>query len=599
MSESERRIRSPIGVIMGHVDSGKTSLLDKVRKTAVQVREAGGTTQHIGASFFPAETIEQMSFVLHRGKVKLQIPGILMVDTPGHAAFMNLRSRGASVADIAIVVVDLIKGFQAQTFESINLLRRSKVPFVVAANKIDRLAGWKGMDGKSFVESYKNQSATAVAALQSKLYEVQGELGTIGFESDLYTDVKDFTKKIAIIPTSAQTGEGIPDLFLVLSGLTQQFLMEKLNTTDDFAKGVILEVKEEQGMGTTLDVIIYDGSIFADDLVVFGGKNGPIITKMRALLEPKYLDEMRDPRDKFVMVKEAHAATGVKITGAGFNDALAGAPFYVAEDRKHANELAKEISKELSEFQVKTDDVGVVVRTDTLGSLEALVAMLREQGLPIRSADVGDISKRDVMSAVITARDHPEYGAILNFGVKVNEEAEELAATEGIEIFSDPIIYGLVDACLEWHADMVEQVKRAEKGLIKRPTKIKLLPNMVFRKNKPAIVGVEVMSGELHPKDVLLKENNSRVGTILQIKHDNENIKKATAGMQVAVSIRGPTIGRQLHEEDEVYVDLRAKIGLSIYQNFMDDLTTQEREVFGELEKIKKKAGYKFWPFTG
>ena len=599
MSESEGRTRSPIGVIMGHVDSGKTSLLDKVRRTAVQVREAGGITQHIGASFFPAETIEEMSYVLHRGKVKLQIPGVLMVDTPGHAAFMNLRSRGASVADIAIVVVDLTKGFQAQTFESINLLRRSKVPFVIAANKIDRLAGWKGNEGMSFVESYKKQTANAVAALQTKIYEVQGELGQIGFESDLYTEVKDFTKRIAIIPTSAQTGEGIPDLFLVMAGLTQQFLMKKLSTTDGPAKGVILEVKEEQGMGTTLDVIIYDGSIYSDDMVVFGGKNGPIITKMRALLEPKELDEMRDPRDKFIKVKEAHAATGVKITGPEFGDALAGAPFYVAEDKKHAKELAKEISKELSEFQVTTDEVGVVVRTDTLGSLEALVAMLREQGIPIRSADVGDISKRDVMSAVITSNEHPEYGAILNFGVKVNEEAEEMAATEGIPIFEDPIIYGLVDGFLEWYGDMVEQVKRAEKGLIKRPTKIMLLPNMVFRKNKPAIVGVEVLAGELQPKDVLLKENNSRVGTILQIKYNNENINKATAGMQVAVSIKGPTIGRQIHEGEEVYVDLRAKIGLSIYQKFMDDLTPAEREVFNELEKIKKAAGYRFWPFTG
>jgi translation initiation factor 5B len=598
-AESENKVRSPIGVIMGHVDSGKTSLLDKVRKTAVQVREAGGITQHIGASFFPAETIEEMSFPLHQGKVKLKIPGLLMVDTPGHAAFMNLRSRGASVADIAIVVVDLTKGFQAQTFESINLLKRRKVPFVIAANKIDRGTAWKGMEDTPFIKSYNQQNVTAKAALDSHIYEVQGELGQIGLESDRYDKVKKFSEKVAIVPTSATTGEGIADLFLVLAGLTQQYLMEKLKSTDGFGKGVILEVKEEQGLGTTLDVILYEGSIFANDLVVLGGKNGAIITKLRALLLPKDLDEMRDPRDKFTKVSEVHAAIGVKVIGSEFGDAMSGSPFFVAENKAHAEELAKEVESEISEFKISTDDEGIVLRTDTLGSLEALVGMLRENNIKIRSADVGDISKRDVMDAVITAQRNEMFGAILNFGVKITEDAEELADNEAIHIFSDPIIYGLVDQYLDWKSEIEAKQKALEKGNIKKPTKLKLMPDMIFRNNKPAIVGVEILSGEIEPRDVLLNEENKRVGQIVQIRYNNEPVKIATTGMQVAISIRGPTIGRQIQKDEELYIDMRHQNGLLIMQKHMEKLTEAEKNVFIELELLKKKSGLKFWPFTG
>ncbi len=583
---------------MGHVDSGKTSLLDKVRKTAVQAREAKGITQHIGASFFPRETIEQVGYELHQGKIKLKIPGILMVDTPGHAAFMNLRSRGASVADIAILVVDLTSGFQAQTYESIQTLKRRKVPFIVAANKIDRLSGWKGNKDMPFVKSYQKQIPVAKAALDTKIYEVMGELSQLGFESDRYDRVKNFTKKVAIIPTSAATGEGIADLFLVLAGLTQQFLMKKLETTDKPGKGVILEVKEETGLGTTLDVILFDGSIYSDDLIVVGGRNGAIVTKMRAMLEPKPLDEMRDPRDRFMKVEEVHASAGVKITGPGLEDAMAGAPLYVAIDKKDAKRLSKMVEEELAEFQIKTDEEGIVVKADTLGSLEALVGMIKERGIPIRKADVGDVSKRDVLDAVVTANKKPEYGAILCFNVKITDDAQEYADVEGIQVFHDNVVYNLLDSYIDWLNEMLAIAKREEEGEIKKPTKIRILPEYIFRKSKPAVVGVEVLAGELEPKDILINENNKRVGSILQIKDNNENIKKATKGKQVAVSIKGPTIGRQIQPGETLYVDLRQPTALKLITKYNDKLTTDEKETLSEMELLKKRAGHKFWPFA-
>ncbi len=600
MEETEigSRIRAPIGVIMGHVDSGKTSLLDKVRKTAVQAREAKGITQHIGASFFPRETIEEVGRAIHQGKLSLKIPGVLMVDTPGHAAFMNLRSRGASVADIAIVVVDLTSGFQAQTYESIQTLKRRKVPFVIAANKVDRLPGWKSNKDTPFVKSYESQNVTAKAALDSKIYEIMGELGTLGYESDRYDKVKNFTKKVGIIPTSASSGEGISDLFLVISGLTQQFLMAKLETTQKPGKGVILEVKEEQGMGTTIDVILYDGTLKEKDTIVIGTRNGAISTKMRAMFLPKPLDEMRDPKDKFQKVKIVHAASGIKITGSGLTDAMAGAPLYVSVTKDDEDKYKQLINEELAEFQIKTDKEGIVVRADTLGSLEALVGMIKEKGIPIKSADVGDVSKKDVIDAVITSRSNPEHGVILCFNVKISDDAEEYANIEGVEVFKNNVVYNLLDSYLEWLEEKLTKQRKEEEGILKKPTKIKLIPEYVFRKNKPAVVGVEVLSGELEPHDLLLNEQNKRVGSIQQIRHNNDPVKKATKGMQVAISVRGPTIGRQIQADEILYVDLRQRIALKYISESSHKLTEDEKQTLKDLELIKKRAGLTYWPFA-
>ncbi|OLS19678.1 MAG: putative translation initiation factor IF-2, partial [Candidatus Heimdallarchaeota archaeon LC_2] len=362
MTKDEKKIvRAPISVIMGHVDSGKTSLLDLVRKTVVQNREAGGITQHIGASLFPKETIFEMSKALHKGKLELKTPGILIIDTPGHEAFMTLRTRGASVADIAILVVDLTKGFQAQTFESIETLKRRKVPFVIAANKVDRIGGWQGKKDMPFVESYKLQNKTVQARLDSKLYEFMGELGNLGLKADRYDKIKNFKKNIAIVPTSATTGEGVADLFLVLTGLTQQFMMEKLEYSIGPGKGVILEVKEETGMGTTLDVILFNGVLEKTDTLVLSGKNGPIVSKIKALMLPKPLDEIRDPRDKFQTPKIIYAAAGLKISAANISDAISGGTIFGAKNKKQIEEFKEYISEERKSLHIDTQETGIMV----------------------------------------------------------------------------------------------------------------------------------------------------------------------------------------------------------------------------------------------
>ena len=593
--KSGKRIRSPIGVILGHVDSGKTSLLDKVRGTAVQAREAAGITQHVGASFFPSETILNVcGSLMQSAKAQLNIPGILIIDTPGHAAFMNLRKRGASVADIAILVVDVTRGFQAQTYESLDILRVRKTPFIIAANKIDRISAWKSVPNAPFHETYNKQNEKASADMDNRIYEIMGELSELRMEGERYDRVKDFRKSIAIVPTSAQTGEGIPDLFLVLSGLTQQFMMDKLEYSEGPGIGTVLEVKEEEGLGTTIDVILYEGVMKKNDKIVVGCREKPALLKIRALLEPKDLDEMRDPRDKFKGVDSVFASAGVKISAPGLEDALAGAPIRVAPPGEE-DDVFKAVESELESFRIETKTNGLILKVDTLGSLEAIVDMIKEKNIPIQKADVGEVNKKDVIDAAIVAEKTPEYAAILCFNVNVHPGAQEEIEVNDIKIFSNNVIYNLIDDFERWMIDTREAIKTDSLKDLQMPAKIELLPDHTFRSSKPAIVGVEVLGGKIHPQQMLIRQDNKRVGRIRQIQERQESVQEATKGKQVAISIRGPTVGRQIKEGDILYVDIPEKHAVLLMKRYRDMITNDDAKILEELAVIKKENVSKYW----
>jgi len=590
-----KRIRSPIGVILGHVDSGKTSLLDKVRGTAVQAREAAGITQHVGASFFPSETIlDVCGLLMQSSKAKLNIPGVLIVDTPGHAAFMNLRKRGASVADIAILVVDVTRGFQAQTYESLDILRARKTPFIIAANKIDRISAWKSVPNATFQETYSKQNAKASEDMDNRIYEIMGELSELRMEGERYDRVKDFRKTIAIVPTSAQTGEGIPDLFLVLSGLTQQFMMDKLEYSEGPGIGTVLEVKEEEGLGTTVDVILYEGVIKKTDKIVVGGREKPALLKIRALLEPKDLDEMRDPRDKFRGVDAIYASAGVKISATGLEVALAGAPLRVAPAGKE-DEVYQAVESELESFRIETDTNGIILKVDTLGSLEAIVDMIKEKNIPIQKANVGEVNKKDVIDAAIVADKTPEYAAILCFNVTVLADAQEEVEVNDIKVFKNNVIYNLIDDYERWMIDTKEAIKSDSLKDLQMPAKIELLPDHTFRSSKPAIVGVEVLGGKIKPQQMLIRHDNKRVGRIHQIQDRQESVQEAVKGKQVAISIRGPTVGRQIKEGDVLYVDIPERHAVLLMKRYRDMITNDDAKILEELAAIKKENVHKYW----
>ncbi|MCL2691322.1 MAG: translation initiation factor IF-2 [Candidatus Bathyarchaeota archaeon] len=589
-------IRQPIVCVLGHVDSGKTSLLDVLRKTNVQVREAGGITQHIGASFFPVETLTQLiGPYMTNFKTGIEIPGLLIVDTPGHEAFTNLRRRGGSVADIAILVVNSLRGFEAQTFECIEILKARKTPFIVAVNQIDRVPGWKSTKGAPFLQSYAKQSSFIQQEVDNRLYHVMGDFSRLGFKTDRFDHIRDFAQNVALVPTSAKTGEGLSELVMVLVGLTQQFLKQRLQTADGSAKGSVLEVKEEPGLGMTLNAIVYDGTLHKDDLFVVGGKNGPITARVRTLLVPKPLDEMRDPRDKFVGVDCVYASAGVKIVATDLEDALAGAPLLAVPSGEDAVKYCKLITEEVGRIRITKEIDGVIAKADTLGSLEAMAEILKANNVQVRSADVGDISKRDVIEASVVKQRDPLVGVVLAFGVKVLPDAEEEAEANGVKIFRDSIIYSLIDNYLKWVKEKRDRKNEEEFDALIKPGKLTVLPNCIFRRAKPLVVGVEIQGGRVKPKVSLIRvEDSSDIGEIQQVQDEGKAVSEAKSGEQVAISMDKPIAGRHIFERDVLYVKVPEEHVKKLFANHLDDLTDAEIDILKEYVKLMRKKTM-FW----
>lgn len=583
-------LRQPIVVVLGHVDHGKTTLLDKIRGTSVASREPGAITQWIGASLVPKETLKEVCGpLLEKFKFQILIPGLLFIDTPGHETFSNLRKRGGSASDIAILVVDVTKGFEPQTVESIEILKARKTPFMVAANKIDAIPGWKSYANLTFLESLEKQNEEVKIELENRIYSLIGELSKFNFKSDRFDRIKDFRTHVAIVPTSAKTGEGIPELLAVLVGLTQAFMKEILKVTSGPGKGAVIEVKEEVGLGVTLNAIIYDGIIKVGDKIVVGGKEGVIETHVKALLLPKPLDEIRDPRDKFINVSEVAAAAGVKISAPNLESALAGSPIYVVPENEDKQKYIKLIEEEIGKLRINTDITGVVLKADTLGSLEALIDALKRLNIPVRIADVGDVSKRDVVEAEVVKQKDKFLGVVLAFNIKLLPDAEEEAEKAEIPIFKSNIIYRLIEDYIEWVKKEKAAGKEAELSKLIKPGKIKILEGYIFRRSKPAIVGVEVLEGIIKPKYPLMNKDGKPIGEILRIQDKGKDIQEAKPGMQVAISIDKGIIGRNINEGDLLYVAVPEDHAQSFLTKFKDELTIEELNLLKEILELKSK----------
>ncbi|KPV64787.1 MAG: putative translation initiation factor IF-2 [Candidatus Bathyarchaeota archaeon BA1] len=552
-------------------------------------------TQHIGASLFPVDTLTELCGpLLERLRGKLQIPGLLVIDTPGHEAFANLRKRGGGAADIAILVIDIMKGFEAQTYECLDILKARKTPFLVAANKIDRIPGWTSKQDESFLSSYQRQDSYVRRDLDERLYTIMGTFSNLSFRADLFNKISDFTRTVAIVPVSAKTGEGIPELLTVVIGLTQQYLQAWLQVTKGPAKGTVLEVKEEPGLGITVNAIIYDGTLQKGDTIVVGGKGKPIATKVRAVLLPKPLDEIRDPRDKFSSVEAVSAAAGVKIAAPNLEEALAGAPIYVVPSEDEVEAYVKSVSEEVEKLKVAIDIDGVVLKTDALGSLEAIAESLKRSNVPIRLADVGDVSKRDVIEAEVVRLHEPLYGVILAFNVKTLSDAREEAKNRGVPIFQHNVIYHLIDNYIQWMKGEREKSLQRELDKLVRPGKIKFLPGYVFRKARPAIVGIEVLAGQIKPKYLLIREDGGDVGEIMQIQDRGQAISEARIGMQVAISLDKAVVGRHINEGDVLHVKVPEEHAKALLARFQDCLSPEELNALNELVNLMRHK-YPFW----
>ena len=585
-------LRQPVVVVLGHVDSGKTSLLDKIRGTAVQSREVGGITQHIGASYFPIETIKKITGKLfdNLSKSENPVPGLLVIDTPGHEVFANLRMRGGSAADIAIVVVDVNKGLEAQTIESLDILKNRKVPFVIALNKIDQISGWKKNKAILVAEQLKLQDPSILTFLDEKIYTVVGSLSRLGYSSEAFWRVKDFTKELAIVPVSASVGTGIPELLAVLVGLAQQYMSKRLERHETETKGIVLEVNDEVGLGPSANIILLDGILKQGDRIVVGKKDSVTTTKIKALLLPKPLDEMRDPRDKFRHVDKVVAAAGLKITSPDLDGVLAGSPLYVIKNQDDEEKLKASVDSEIRSAIIHTESNGVILRCDTIGSIEAITELLKKENIPIRAADLGIITRRDILSAAAVREKDRYLGVVLGFNVKVLEEAEKEAFERKIKIFNEKIIYNLVRSYSEW----VDYEKLHSDSIIFNEIppicKFQFLKGYVFRRNDPAVFGAEILVGKLRQKVSVINEDGKRIGVVHQIQNEGKNLDTADRGMQIALSIKGPTIGRQINEGDMFYTDLNSREARLLLERFPERLNEEEQEIFNLILAKKRKV---------
>ncbi|MFH0836519.1 MAG: translation initiation factor IF-2 [Candidatus Aenigmatarchaeota archaeon] len=580
--ENIERIRSPICVVVGHVDAGKTSILDSIRGSAIVLKEPGAITQTISSTFIPTETIKKIcGTLLDRFKFGITIPGLLFIDTPGHEAFTSLRKRGGNIADFAILVIDIMEGIMPQTEESIEILKSEKTPFLVAVNKVDKLQGWRS-DEKSFLKNYTGQSEITKNAFEEKFYSVIAQLSARGFGADRFDRINDFKSTVAAIPISARSGEGVPELLAVLIGLSQQFLQDKLKVTDR-AKGNILEIKETTGLGKTMDVILYDGTLSKNDYIVIGGRE-PRITKIKALFLPAPLSDIRAEK-KFTTVDSCCSACGVKIVAPNLDDVTSGACVIGVKNQQEAEEVLKTLIKEKEELEISTEEDGIVLIADTIGSLEALINIFKNY--PIRSARIGSMSKEDIVHGSVN-KDWKNK-TVIAFNTPASMEIKKFAEDTDVKLLESNIIYHLIENYEKWLEEKRDDILKKELDSLVKPAKITLLPGCVFRASNPLIVGCEV-AGFIKPGYNVFKFDKEikDIGDIKQIQKEGTDVKEAKSGERVAISINGPTIGRQLNEGDVLYSDIPIKDCKQLKKHIAF-LTTTEKKVLDEIIEIKRK----------
>ena len=583
------KIRSPIVSVLGHVDHGKTTLLDYIRGSAIADKEAGGITQHIGATEIPNDTIEEIcGNFISRLTIKDLIPGLFFIDTPGHAAFTSLRKRGGALADLAVLILDINEGFKPQTYEAINILKMYKTPFIVVANKIDMIFGWETHEGVSFKESFNQQAPSVQQALDTKVYEIVGTLHKEGFQSERFDRISNFASQISIIPISARSGEGIIEVLAMLLGLAQEYLTEQLEINEDApAKGTVLEIKEEVGLGLTIDSIIYDGVLRTnDEIALMTSSNEVLTTKIRSILRPLPLEEMRDSKKKFQKFDEVVAAAGIKIAAPNLDDVVSGSPLRVLNDEENVEE---EILKEIEDITISTDDEGVLVKADTLGSLEAIVKLLKELDIPIREADIGDVNRRDIINSSIALNEDDAHGAIIAFNVNVNSNSVEDLENSDVKLFQGDVIYQIIEDYEAWIDEMEQAKKKAFYDAIIKPAKFMSLPKLVFRQSKPAIIGIESISGTVKQGQTLINKNGDYVGVIASMEDKGETLPSIPRGQRVAMAIKDAVVGKHFDEGDELYVDVPEKHYKFIEREFKEKLTEDEFETLYEFVEIKRK----------
>jgi translation initiation factor 5B len=593
-------LRSPICVVMGHVDAGKTKLLDKIRKSNVALGEAGLITQQIGATYFPIEILKKLTtFFADKFKLKYENPGLLIIDTPGHESFANLRSRGSSLCDIAILVVNILSGLETQAKESISLLKSKNTPFIIALNKIDRLSQWEASPGAEFIQTFKKQGEHTKDQYDKCLQRVVTQMGELGFNATPYYRMRiganlDLTE-VPIVPTSAITGEGIPDLLALVQLLTQMHMESRLKSKNEL-QCTVLEVKVEEGIGTTLDVILVNGVLKVNDSIVVAGLNGPISTHIRALLTPEPLKELRI-KSQWVRHEKIYAAMGCKIAAPDLNGAIAGSELFVAKSDDEIPELMDRVNADISTIisNINKQEDGILVQASTLGSLEALLCFLKTKDLNVCAVGIGPVYRKDLLQIQNIAQRNPKYAVVLAFNVEISPEATQFAHENGIKIFQAEIIYHLTDMYEQYLMDLKIKEKEAARSQVVWPVEIKYLEKQMIHRSKPIIIGVKVMDGSLKKGTPLSTcgDNPRFLGTVDSIQINNQPIDEAKLGQECAICIKeppnwSPEADKDFHPNDIFVSRINRPIIDLLKQHFRDELSNDDWKLIVKIKSILK-----------
>ena len=567
-------IRQPIVVFMGHIDHGKSSILERIRGISITKAEPGLITQSLRSYSVPLATIRQYCGpLLDNINRKLIIPGLLFLDSPGHAAFNNMRKIGGNLADIAILVVDCKEGIKEQTRECLSILKQYKTPFVVALNKVDLIPGWQAHPQEKLLQNITSQSSRVQEELEKVLYSIVAKLGEDNLNAERFDRVDDFTKQVSIVPVSAKTGEGLPELLMVMTGLAQRFLEEKLTiNVEGHGKATILEVTEDPKLGTVLDIVLYDGTLRVNDTIVIGTISNAIETKVRALFEIDHKTK------KLVSQKEVHAAAGVKLIAPGLKDAIGGMPLVVAD--KNVENVKKELQREIHSILTETGKEGIIAKADTIGSLEALANLLKEANVTIKKLSIGNITKKDVAEAKVET--NPIYRVILGFNIAAFEGAS------GIKQVTHDVVYKIIEDYEAWKNAQLKMLEAKEIEKVTHPFRLKVMEGFVFRQSNPAVVGAHVQAGILTIEAHMMKKDGSKLSVIKTIQEHGKNIDSAPKDKEVAIAIPNVIVGRQLKEGDVLYSDL-TEDEFKKLKKLKKYLKLDEIDVIKEVLEIKRK----------
>ncbi len=559
--EIDETLKAPVCCIVGHIDAGKTSLLDKLRNSNVQAKEAGGITQHIGSTFFPIENIRKNCASI-KGKFEVihKIPGILMIDTPGHSEFQSLRDVGTSICDLGILIIDIEESVQEQTKEAIKLLKEKNIPFVIAVTKLDKIYGWTTTTSSNLRGALKEQSKDVAMILESKLEDIKYDLSKEEINAEFYFKNTKPEKVYSMIPVSSKTGEGIADILALLVYISQTWMIKKL-TFKEKVKCTIMESKYDQHLGYTIDVILSNGTLNVGDKFAVATSEGAKITTIRNILTPTPMTQL-GKKTQWSYHDSVKASIGVKLIGSNLDGVYPGTHLQSIDATVSEEEAVKLVNEEIDKVwkSYVFESPGVFFSAQTFGELEAGYSIFKKAGINVAGAYIGSPSNKiiDRICMNLDGKENeklPENRMYFYFGPFNDVSVEEYAKTKEVKLLTSEVIYNLVDFYKKEREQIIKSRQNSNTEAV-FPVQLSILKQYIFLKggNEHLLFGVKVKKGTLYKNTpIIVVGKNVILGKVTNIQFNHKDQEKGLEGQEVCIRLDNPnklTYARHFDESD-------------------------------------------------